>query len=197
MPNSDFEELKKSITELKKDIDNLFNSIQGANKLDEFKSIQTFEKKISKLSQLASLKEIKASLKKIIQSQKETQKKLSQKDIQKFIQLQTDYEKFTSRVSGSDKLSIKELQTLIHLNNSSLDISKKINQIVDERRLNIQSWSDEKITSEFNNTSKYPSLESIKNVLSDGLIDKKANTREKLIKGILKKLKTFRASEIK
>ncbi|HMV41684.1 MAG TPA: hypothetical protein PK079_23460 [Leptospiraceae bacterium] len=197
MPNSDFEDLKKSVAELKKEIDHLFNSIQGSNKLDEFKSIQTFEKKISKLSQLTSLKEIKAILKKIIQSQKETQKKLSQKDIQKFIQLQTDYEKFTTRVLGSDKLSIKELQTLIHLNNSSLDISKKINQLVDERRLNIQSWSDEKITSEFNNTSKYPSLESIKNVLSDGLIDKKANTREKLIKSILKKLKTFRASEIK
>lgn len=197
MPNSDFEDLKKSVAELKKEIDHLFNSIQGSNKLDEFKSIQTFEKKISKLSQLPSLKEIKAILKKIIQSQKETQKKLSQKDIQKFIQLQTDYEKFTTRVLGSDKLSIKELQTLIHLNNSSLDISKKINQLVDERRLNIQSWSDEKITSEFNNTSKYPSLESIKNVLSDGLIDKKANTREKLIKSILKKLKTFRASEIK
>ncbi len=197
MPNSDFEDLKKSVAELKKEIDHLFNSIQGSNKLDEFKSIQTFEKKISKLSQLTSLKEIKAILKKIIQSQKETQKKLSQKDIQKFIQLQTDYEKFTTRVLGSDKLSIKELQTLIHLNNSSLDISKKINQLVDERRLNIQSWSDEKITSEFNNTSKYPSLESIKNVLSDGLIDKKANTREKLIKSIIKKLKTFRASEIK
>ena len=161
------------------------------------KASKPLKKKISKLSQLTSLKEIKAILKKIIQSQKETQKKLSQKDIQKFIQLQTDYEKFTTRVLGSDKLSIKELQTLIHLNNSSLDISKKINQLVDERRLNIQSWSDEKITSEFNNTSKYPSLESIKNVLSDGLIDKKANTREKLIKSILKKLKTFRASEIK
>lgn len=74
---------------------------------------------------------------------------------------------------------------------------KKKNQIVDERRLNIQSWSDEKITSEFNNTTKYPTLDSIKNVLSDGLIDKKANTREKLIKSILKKLKTFRSTEIK
>ena len=45
MPNSDFEDLKKSVAELKKEIDHLFNSIQGSNKLDEFKSIQTFEKK--------------------------------------------------------------------------------------------------------------------------------------------------------
>ncbi len=124
MPNSDFEDLKKSITELKKEIDDLFNSIQGSNKLDEFKNIQSFEKKISKLNQLGALKEIKGSLKKINQSQKETLKKLSQKDIQKFIQLKTDYEKFTSRVN-SDKYSIKELQILIHLTNSSLDISKK------------------------------------------------------------------------
>lgn len=197
MPNSDFEDLKKSIIELKKEIDNLFNTIQGSNKFDEFKSIQSFERKISKLSQLASVKEFKALLKKINQSQKETQKKLSQKDIQKFIQLKNDYERFTNKISNSDKYSINELQTLIHLNNSSLDISKKINQIVDERRLNIQTWSDEKITSEFNNIAKYPTLDSIKNVLSDGLIDKKANTREKLIKSILKKLKTFRSTEIK